>query len=89
MELFLELFIEDPLVFCLYHFESPLAIGAEDQISGFFIPIQWNFGLTDRTYQFSRHELPPAVLLEIFLFDILSKIKTIFFSFVVSSLIIE
>jgi hypothetical protein len=33
--------------------------------------------------------LPPAVLLEVFLFDFLTKIKTFFFSFVISSLIIK
>jgi hypothetical protein len=61
MALFLKVVRKDPFIFGVDYLEGYLAIGAEDQISWLLVALERDFGVTDRTLQFSGHGLPPWV----------------------------
>lgn len=62
MDLFFKILSKDPIVHGLQHLEGHVAIGTENQVARLFIAVQRNVGITDRTCQFFRHEIPPEVI---------------------------
>jgi hypothetical protein len=50
MALFVKVVRKDPFVLRANYFEGYLAIGAEDQISWLLVAVEWDFGVTDRTF---------------------------------------
>ncbi len=62
MGLFLKVVRKDPFVFRANYFERHLAIGTEDQIPWLLVSVKGDFGITDGTLQFHRHDWPPLVV---------------------------
>jgi hypothetical protein len=77
MELFLKIVRKDPFIFRAYYFEGDLAIGTEDKIPWPLGSFKRDIGITDRTFQFRGHGWPPSSRIEVLLFEIQEKIKSL------------
>jgi hypothetical protein len=75
--LFLKVVRKDPFIFRAYYFEGDLAIGTEDKIPRLLGSFKRDIGVTDRTFQFRGHGWPPSSRIEVLLFEIQEKIKSL------------
>ena len=77
MALFVKVVRQDPFILRAYYFEADFAIGTEDEIPWPFGSFKRDIGITDRTFQFRGHGWPPSNYLEILIFEIRKKIKSL------------